>query len=74
MDEELLAQLKRWHEDNEYQQIVDRIQEIPPDTRDYETISQLARAYNNLEHYGEALEQLLSIAGRAGMIRCGIFA
>ncbi|MEK5490177.1 Imm51 family immunity protein [Paenibacillus sp. FSL R7-0297] len=66
MDEELLAQLKRWHEDNEYQQIVDRIQEIPPDTRDYETISQLARAYNNLEHYGEALEQLLSIAGEGG--------
>ncbi|NOU79875.1 tetratricopeptide repeat protein [Paenibacillus sp. LMG 31459] len=66
MDEELLAQLKRWHEDNEYQQIVDRIQEIPPDARDYETISQLARAYNNLEHYGEALEQLLSIAGEGG--------
>ncbi|MEK3696355.1 Imm51 family immunity protein [Paenibacillus sp. FSL R10-2199] len=66
MDEELLAQLKRWHEDNEYQQIVDRIQEIPPDARDYETISQLARAYNNLEYYGEALEQLLSIAGEGG--------
>lgn len=66
MDKELLAQLKRWHEENEHQQIVDRILEIPPESRDYESVSCLGRAYNNLDRYGEALEQLLSIADEGG--------
>ncbi|WNS42373.1 Imm51 family immunity protein [Paenibacillus sp. MMS20-IR301] len=62
MDKEQLAQLKRWHEEDEHQQIVDYIQAIPSEARDYEGISCLARAYNNLDRYGEGLEQLLSIA------------
>ncbi|MEK3718283.1 Imm51 family immunity protein [Paenibacillus sp. FSL R7-0333] len=62
MEEALLEQVKRWHEEDEYQQIVDRILEIPPDARDYECIGQLGRAYNNLGEYREALEQLLSIS------------
>jgi tetratricopeptide (TPR) repeat protein len=66
MNKERLAQLERWHEEDEYQQIVDHILEIPQDARDYEMISQLARAYNNLEHYSEALKQLLGIAEEGG--------
>ncbi|OMF97005.1 Imm51 family immunity protein [Paenibacillus sp. FSL R7-0337] len=62
MDKVLLAQVKRWHDKNEYQQIVDRLLEIPPEARDYECISQLGRAYNNLGDYDKALELLLSIA------------
>ncbi|WP_338019681.1 Imm51 family immunity protein [Paenibacillus piscarius] len=62
MDEALLAQFKRWHEQDEHQQIVDRILEIPVDERGYELTSQLGRAYNNLDQYGEALELLLSVA------------
>lgn len=67
MDEALLEQVKRWHEEDEYQQIVDRILEIPPDARDYECIGQLGRAYNNLGEYGEALEQPAQhLQGRRG--------
>ncbi|MFD2881596.1 SMI1/KNR4 family protein [Paenibacillus rhizoplanae] len=66
MDEALLEQVKRWHDEDEYQQIVDRILEIPPDARDYECIGQLGRAYNNLGEYGEALEHLLSISKEGG--------
>ncbi|MDT9722108.1 hypothetical protein QVE09_24675 [Paenibacillus sp. ClWae2A] len=36
--------------------------EIPQSDRDYNTVSLLARAMNNLERYDEALQQLLTIA------------
>ncbi|KGE20088.1 hypothetical protein [Paenibacillus wynnii] len=62
MDKELIAQLTQWHEDGEHQKIVDTLMEIPPVDRDYEGISSLARAYNNLGHYEEALEQFAMIA------------
>ncbi|GGH11718.1 SMI1/KNR4 family protein [Paenibacillus segetis] len=62
MDKELIVQLMQWHEDDEHQKIVDTLMEIPPEDRDYEVISSLARAYNNLERYEEALEQFAMIA------------
>ncbi|WP_340026423.1 Imm51 family immunity protein [Paenibacillus sp. FSL K6-1096] len=62
MDKTLLAQIKRWHEQDEHQQIVDRILEIPAEQRGYELTSQLGRAYNNLDQYEEALALLLSVA------------
>lgn len=74
MDKTLLAQIKRWHEQDEHQQIVDRILEIPAEQRGYELTSQLGRAYNNLDQYEEALALLLSVAEEGRMIRCGIFA
>ncbi|WP_106769653.1 SMI1/KNR4 family protein [Paenibacillus faecalis] len=62
MREDLLAQLDEWHEEDEYEEIVDAIIEIPEDERDYELISHLGRAMNNLERYEEAIEQFLSVA------------
>ncbi|MEI7027532.1 hypothetical protein [Paenibacillus sp. y28] len=64
MEKELLAQLTLWHEEDEFEQIVDRITKIPEQDRDYDLISHLARALNNLARYEEALEQLLSIAAQ----------
>ncbi|MFC3747335.1 Imm51 family immunity protein [Paenibacillus sp. GCM10012306] len=62
MQNNLLAQLALWHEENEHQRIVDTIMEIPAGERDHQLIGQLARALNNLKRYAEALEQLQSIA------------
>lgn len=62
MDKELTAQLTQWHEDDEHQKIVDTLMEIPPADRDYEVVSSLARAYNNLGRYEEALEHFAMIA------------
>ncbi|GGF95785.1 hypothetical protein GCM10010912_45910 [Paenibacillus albidus] len=66
MDNELRAQLKQWHEDDEHQLIVDSLLKIPPADRDYEEISSLGRAYNNLEQYEEALEQFALIEEQGG--------
>lgn len=62
MDQILTDQLTHWHEENEHQQIVDTLLAIPEEERDYEAISRLARAYNNLDLYEEALEQFAKIA------------
>lgn len=55
-------QLNQWHEDDEHQRIVDALLAIPENKRDYDIISRLARAYNNLELYEEALHHFESIA------------
>jgi len=62
MNQVLMDQLNQWHEDDEHQRIVDTLLAIPENERDYETISRLARAYNNLELYEEALHHFDSIA------------
>ncbi|WP_139990899.1 SMI1/KNR4 family protein [Paenibacillus paridis] len=61
MDKELIAQLAQWHEDDEHQKIADTLTEIAPEDRDYEVVSSLGRAYNNLGRYEEALEQFAVI-------------
>lgn len=61
MSDELLAKLDTWHEEDEFQEIVDAITEIPDEERDYVLTSHLGRALNNLGQYEEALEQYLSI-------------
>ncbi|SET97095.1 SMI1/KNR4 family protein [Paenibacillus sp. NFR01] len=61
MREELIAQLDQWHEDDEIQNIVDAVTEIPAEERDYTLVSHLGRALNNLERYEEALEQFMSV-------------
>ncbi|AWB46572.1 cell wall assembly protein [Paenibacillus sp. CAA11] len=62
MQEELLNQLEKWHEEDEFEQIVDAIKEILAVDRDYVLNSHLGRALNNLERYDEAVEQFLTIA------------
>ena len=47
LDTELLGQLQRWHEEDQYQRIIDAIEAIPQPERGYELTCQLARAYNN---------------------------
>ncbi|MNI19578.1 SMI1 / KNR4 family protein [compost metagenome] len=61
MREELIEQLELWHEEDEIQEIVDAIMEIPEEERDYVLVSHLGRALNNLERYEEALEQFMSV-------------
>ncbi|HEY4431188.1 MAG TPA: SMI1/KNR4 family protein [Paenibacillus sp.] len=61
MNDELLGKLDEWHEEDEFQEIVDAITEIPEEERDYVLTSHLGRALNNLGQYEEALEQYLSI-------------
>ncbi len=62
MEKYPFTQLIIWHEEDEHEKIVDRIMEIPQSDRDYDTVSLMARAMNNLERYDEALQQLLTIA------------
>lgn len=62
MNEELIAQLEAWHEEDEFEKIVDAIMEVPAEERDYTLISHLGRALNNLERYDEAVGQFLTVA------------
>ena len=57
---ELMEQLVQWHEDNEHQKIIRTIEAMPQ--KDSEMTGLLARAYNNVSRYKEALEQLEKIA------------
>ncbi|MEI0736819.1 hypothetical protein VQ056_09285 [Paenibacillus sp. JTLBN-2024] len=41
MREDLLEQLETWHEEDEFEQIVDAIADIPEEERDYELVSHL---------------------------------
>ena len=70
---ELLKQLERWHEEDEYQKIVDAIEALPQEELTFPLVSGLARAYNNLamdvpppqdqKLYQRALDLLLSVEG-----------
>lgn len=62
MNQVHMDQLNQWHEEDEHQRIVDALLAIPENERDYETISRLARAYNNLGFFEEALQQFDRIA------------
>lgn len=64
MDQALYEQLQQWHEDGHYRRIVDAITALPPQARDDELESQLARALNNLGQYEQAIDILQRIAPR----------
>jgi tetratricopeptide (TPR) repeat protein len=57
----IIPQLKKWHEKDEHQKIIDAIEKIPHNDRDYELSSLYARALNNMERYEEALGILLAL-------------
>lgn len=49
----LLEALEKWHEDDQFQDIIDAIEALPKEQQTPELISQLARAYNNLAEPGD---------------------
>ncbi|MGX1829892.1 SMI1/KNR4 family protein [Paenibacillus taichungensis] len=61
MNDELLERLEAWHEQDEYEEIIDAITEVPEEERDYILVNHLGRALNNMERYQEAVEQFLSV-------------
>lgn len=64
---DLMQQINTWHENNEFQRIVDAIEALPREQQTPELLSQLGRAYNNLYFLAdgdsgrENLERALSI-------------
>ncbi|NQX46456.1 tetratricopeptide repeat protein [Paenibacillus tritici] len=56
MREELIAQLNAWHEEDQFEEIVSRIKEVPTPLIDEELAVHLGRALNNLGRYREALK------------------
>ena len=59
----LQQQLEQWHQQDQFQKIVDAILAIPKENWDYELKSHLARAWNNLGEYQKAKELLLQMSG-----------
>ncbi len=48
ISQELLHNLETWHQEDEYQKIIDAIEALPDSEQTPDLVSQLARAYNNL--------------------------
>ena len=68
-----MEQLNIWHETDEYQKIIDTIEDM--EEHDYETICHLARAYNNRGEAGDydrAIQLLQMVSDIGQKIRCGI--
>ena len=63
-----LDQLETWHQEDEFQKIIDAVEALPKDEQDYSVIGLMARAYENKADYGEteplehAIELLQSTA------------
>jgi tetratricopeptide (TPR) repeat protein len=56
-----IEQLKKWHESDEHQKIIDAVEQTPLAERDFEITGMYARALNNADRYQEALDQLMSV-------------
>ena len=50
---DILQQCQKWHENDEYQKIIDALEAIPAQERTPEEDSELARACNNLADPGK---------------------
>ena len=61
MNDELTKQIDEWHKADRHQEIIDALEQIPEAEQDYETVSLLARAYNNIDEYAKAAELLESV-------------
>jgi hypothetical protein len=59
--EKLTAKIRAWHEEGKHEQILTALDTIPRDDWDYPLTGFYARALNNLERYGEALDMLLGV-------------
>lgn len=60
--DELLIKINEWHEADEHQKIIDAIEALPQEERDYELVCLLARAYNNIADPNDPLlEKAMSL-------------
>ena len=50
---DILQQCQKWHEESQYQKIIDALEAIPAQERTPEMDSELARAYNNLADHSK---------------------
>ncbi|MEI0518582.1 tetratricopeptide repeat protein [Brachyspira murdochii] len=57
----IIEQINQLHENDEHEKIIEIITAISNEERDSELFSLLARAYNNIEKYDEALDNLMYI-------------
>ena len=74
MNQEFLNQLEQWNQEEQYQKIIDAVEALPEGELDFNLISTLARAYNNLAInvlppkdrplYQRAVDLLLSLEDR----------
>lgn len=55
---ELQEQLEQWHQEKAHEKIIDAVEAIPEEKREFDLISRLGRAYNNVSRYGEAVAAL----------------
>lgn len=62
---DLQQQLEQWHENNQYDAIIETITAIPKAKRDFNLINHLGRALNNVKKYEEAIA-VLQTAAEAG--------
>lgn len=56
--EDLLKRLEHLYDNFQFEKIIVKVLEIPKDQRDYETSSYLIRAYNSIEKFQSAIEEL----------------
>lgn len=61
MNEEVKKLIEEWHAEDQHQDIIDVLEQLPAEERDYDTICLLARAYNNTAEYAKAAELLESV-------------
>ena len=61
MDRQLIEQIEYLHKQDKHQKIIELIYSIDENERDYIIISLLARAFNNVQNYDEALDNLMYI-------------
>lgn len=61
MEQNLLQQLEQWHQQEEYEKIIDAVSAIPPQQRSYDLTMHLARALNNDDRMEEAAAQLETV-------------
>ena len=69
MNKETLYKLNKWHEEDEFQKIVDEISLMVEEEMDYDVISHLVRAFNNLK---KPLKNFFRLKKKERMIFTGI--
>src|SRR5690606_15579141 len=55
-----LKKIYKWSDKREYDKIINEIKKLPEEELSFELNNQLARAYNNVSEYNQAIKTLLS--------------